>query len=158
MVNEIKFRGKSIKDGKWVYGSYVPQYHSRKARRRIDAIFYSDEVKTYRIPVDPKTVGQYIGLEYSEHLVKDKELYVGDIVLIKNWSSKYTCSKCGYKSKIDIVGEIIFTNERWCGERSEDSAEFCIEIEDGMDTVEIHYMNELLGNKFDNPELLLKEN
>jgi len=48
-------RAKQIDNGEWVYGAYLEKYYSSRYGR-IDAIFYSDEYKTYRIPIDPETV------------------------------------------------------------------------------------------------------
>ena len=141
MVNEIKFRGKSIKDGEWVYGAYVPQYHSRKAGKRVDAIFYSDEFKTYRIPVDSKTVGQYIKRKDKN----DNEIYVGDVI---RWKIK------GYK----------MTNQQGGGWAS-DNEEETILIEDitkvpifkaytAIGHIERESTIEIISNKFENPALL----
>lgn len=76
----IKFRGKSLNTGHWVYGDLI---------QRGKRMFIEYEV-------DPATVGQFIGL-FDKN---GQEIYEGDIV------SKTT--KSGYPD--NFVGEIVFRN------------------------------------------------
>lgn len=83
-MREIKFRGKRIDTGEWVYGFY--------GRGLVDVV---DDKETYRhfivvwnppidhpsgyfsdIEVDPETVGQYTDCKDKD----DRDIYVGDIV------------------------------------------------------------------------------
>ena len=65
----IKFRGKSIKTGKWVYGSYLigdewsPSYIYENTRKRVEVV--------------PETVGQFTSREDEN----GKELFEGDEVI-----------------------------------------------------------------------------
>ena len=56
-MREIRFRGKRVNNGKWVYGGiFVVEGDAR--------IVVADEDGGFQIyRVDPKTVGQWIGLQ-----------------------------------------------------------------------------------------------
>ncbi len=69
MNREIKFRGKRLDNGKWVFGDLMTKYPHHEGLTIVEHGCVYHEV-------DPKTVGQYTGL-------KDKhggEIYEDDIV------------------------------------------------------------------------------
>lgn len=131
MNREIKFRGKSlinignIKEGDWVYGGIT--YNNDRVW--ID-IPYIGEVLIY-----PDTVGQFTGLYDNAK----KEIYEGDIVKVNDeiiaeviWENDY-------------LGYFLYVNE----ENSIDS------FENGEQPLYDYWGSiEVIGNIYDNPELL----
>lgn len=134
MNRTIKFRGKRLDNGEWVYGDL--EYNRAKNIARIHTY---DEDGEYLIQhsVDPATVGQFTGL-----LDKNgKEIYEGDILLLNTTGLREHC----------IV--------EWNSEK----AGWCISLKvAGKWTLGVRalgaWMNEadfrIQGNRFDNPELL----
>ncbi len=79
-MREIKFRGKRLDNGEWVYG-FLIQYENGW----FICNFIGD---AYQYEVDPSTVGQFTGLKDKN----GKEIYVGDLVAVAdyaNWEGLY---------------------------------------------------------------------
>ena len=126
-MREIKFRGKRIDNGEWVYGYlYIeqgvlePNYYIVK---------YDSLAKTPDfLQIIPKTANQYTNLKDKD----GKEIYEGDIVNMYN-----------------DVGEVYFE----CGkqmvmwEKMQEKQDLCL-VDLGV---------EVIGDIYENPELLGKE-
>ena len=132
MNRTIKFRGKRLDNGEWVYGDL--EYNRAKNIARIHTY---DEDGEYLIQhsVDPATVGQFTGL-----LDKNgKEIYEGDILMLGS-SDAGICEVKWNESQLAFC--IRFYYERNLGTRPPGAW-----ARDGKNIA-------ILGNIHDNPELL----
>lgn len=135
-MREIKFRGKRIDNGEWVYGNYfiderdiedgfiwrdIPQIQQR----------YGDHYQYY--DVDPSTVGQFTGLKDRN----GKEIYEGDVVRIDDLG----------------IGIVDYEEGRFTMRRREER--FCWPVYCRID--HSPFVPEVIGNIYENPELLGKQ-
>ena len=134
---KVRLNGEKIKSN-WVYGGIFPQNGDGDF-----AIIYQQEPTIEKYPVYADTVGQYTGTKDK----KGKKIFEGDILKIKSHDYNYEYITQVYYSChtlcVDIYGQdydstaIGFADDIW--------DEDCCEIE-------------VIGNIYDNPELLKGEN
>lgn len=131
-MREILFRGKRKDNGEWVYGNYAVTDNNEKQH----FIFQN---KAFEFEVVPETVGQYTGITDDN----GKKIFEGDILGVTNDDTDY-----------DYITKVYLDCDTLCVDvQGQDydytSIGFAIEIwDDECDQVEI------IGNIYDNPELL----
>ena len=136
-MREIKFRGKRVDNGEWVYGDLI-QYESGEVSifsKKLSKYGYEATEMYKRDRIIPETVGQYTGLTDKN----GKEIYEGDIVKFEDVS--------GYK---DGCASVIW-HEDSCGYYLENDDD---NIYDTLYDFTPSYQMEIIGNIHENLELL----
>lgn len=128
-MREILFRGKRTENGEWIEGFYAKS--GDKHFILIDSGFAFGYVKMKE--VIPETVSEYTGLTDKN----GKKIFDGDIMVFCKGATH------PFEIKWDGLGWKMFTAD---GKR----------IKDSFESGEIQHMqkSEVIGNKWDNPELL----
>ena len=146
MNREIEFRGKRCADGVWVYGDYVAGDSCD-----VSFIFPCDITSLFcvggRYEVYENTIGEFTGL-VDKNGVK---IFEGDIVRKRDLT---------FGLKFD--GVVVYSSEIGCFRiHSENNGvtmrmgfEASDVYNDGQCTVPVKYDYEVIGNIYDNPELL----
>ena len=128
MTRKIKFRGKRLSDGEWVYGDLLHNVDCLKIREW--------EIDVNQIPksyvVDENTIGQYIGFKDKN----EREMYEGDIVNLASEKTEPFIRNIPLVVRRYIDGQFVLVDRFGC-------RDFLI-----TNIVEV------IGNIHDNPELL----
>lgn len=141
-MREIKFRGKHIDNGEWLYGNLVelrnpfnPNYAPACFIMPKEANIAAPDSIAEQEVVDPDTVGQFTGL-----LDKNgEEIYEGDVIESDGWSGAR--HYVGYRKKdAKFVAFIIGTTPQ----------DYCSVFQHWIDD----YDKKVIGNIHDNPEIL----
>ena len=136
-MRDIEFRGKRTDNGEWVYGNFVRGCDKKYA---YIVEFGNEELCRNYVDVNPETIGQDTGL-------KDKngtKIFDGDIVLVPYIDPIF---KCAWNDTSPCERAIVkYCNGMFYVEYIESGDKFTLSAMDG-------YM-EIIGNIYDNPELL----
>lgn len=127
-MREILFRGKRIFDGKWVNGFAYKQYSAAKVEEWYIRAFETDFL------VIPETVSQFTGLTDKN----GRKIFEGDIIKGKVHEMN------GYRVRKGVI-EYHDTGFIMNLKPNSDS---------GYDQKNVPFEREVIGNVFDNPELL----
>lgn len=143
-MREIKFRGKDLKTGEWVYGDL--EIHRKDSRRLIHSYNENGDYSR-QYDVDEETIGQFTGMHDDD----GTEIWEGDIVRM---------TETPYN--LEYIGKVTYNAELGCYRLAVDEGNRSIRLDfikseivnDGNARVPVTYLYEVIGNKYDNPELL----
>ena len=127
-MREILFRGKDLKTGKWLYGSFV---------NTPNHTYISTNGEAFPAKVEPKTVGQYTGLTDKN----GTKIFEGDVVRI---------SEDDYDGLHYSGNEVYYSDGAFCVEYETpeyDVTSIGFLVREGVEV-------EVIGNIYDNPELI----
>ncbi|MEY9097054.1 YopX family protein [Paenibacillus sp. RC84] len=129
MSRPIKFRGKSMESGEWVYGSLISDRYIVG-----DVIDWNEDYfnTEWWAAVDPETVGQYTGLNDR----KGTGNFDGDIILEEDIENSYIFRTIWSDTDASFYFEDTVTNERF---------QAC--------DIRWNYV-EIIGNIYEHPHLL----
>ena len=169
MNREIKFRGKRISNGEWLYGDLMHDTVDGCYVFPIDcAALYKENA------ILPETIGQYTGLEDKN----GKEIYEGDIIRYTDMDSFVVNPDCDpwlhFRRSYAIVREevVVFEGGMFCTEgegypishlgwESIKDLRECLDIPDNEDcdadgtVIDESLLGiEVIGNIYDNPDLV----
>lgn len=174
-MREIKFRGKNY-DGIWMYGYLIPtpkpQIHLGNKHIVCACPQKMSRVDVELYEVEESTIGQYTGLRDKY----GKEIYEGDVLLIKEYKNDAIYFKFNYEeikeelSLEEVKGELqrsykalihYVHYEEGCFVVSPKNIDRCKMYISGM-FGDMKYSQpifefEVIGNIYDNPELIKEE-
>ena len=146
-MREILFRGKRVDNGKWVYGSLIDwggdssQIYIIPFCEHASSLSLWQWVYKFGVVVNPETVGQYTGLTDKN----GKKIFEGDIL---QYQPEYELRPL--RSYVVYDGEAhnypafdLYSHEFEAN---------------GLQCAHEDYSCEVIGNRWDNPELLKEEN
>ncbi len=149
------FRGKRVDNGEWVYGYLLEAVNCNTDKKSTfimeqDATYYGYGEFACSFEVIPETVGQFTGLTDKN----GKKIFEGDIVKA-TYTEKRQYQGISYQDEHSCVEEVIYNEKSAC---------FMLKImcEDIPLYRPLHNFGsvanikelEVIGNKWDNPELL----
>lgn len=160
MKREILFRGKSIQNGKWLYGNIqIPE-------APYDEYFMWDN--GWQMQVDPDTIGQYTGLIDKN----GKKIFEGDILRVSEYENilmrefndetdcfdMFTLEEITGELRQSYTSPVIWEEGTFCistkGDWLHHNDMFLAVLFGDMKRSSPIFIFEVIGNIHDNPELL----
>lgn len=139
-IRTIKFRGKRIDNGEWIYGDLIIDEDRYYICLQVNDNIKRDDYEVYMIEVDPNTIGQYTGL----HDKNGKEIYEGDIVDIDN--------TVAFTFGVKVRGKIQYTGGMFLV--SDDKNISTMHSLFVLTDTNYNLRGKVIGNTIDNPKLL----
>ena len=141
MNREIKFRGKRVNGGEWVYGMTIS---NGTIKRKINNIFF-EVAEDKWVGVLPETLGQYTGLKDKD----GKEIYEGDILKTpRGFIGQVVFGRAEEECRHKVFGRMVidcYTTYGWIFVRGDG---YRCAIDDEL------LEGEIIGNIHDNPKLM----
>lgn len=173
-MREIKFRGKSLKTNRWVYGYYVhleDSFRKRETHRIYTGMADSmpdcegyDFSEDYE-DVDPDTIGQYTGLKDAD----GKEIYEGDIVRVEEYWNKlmeieheyddfeiFSLDEIKGDKRKEFITQVFWEDGAFMVQDSDISGYSLFMFFGDMRKSQPIFITNVIGNIHDNPELIEK--
>ena len=151
-MREILFRGKRLDNGEWVEG-HLLRYEDGRARinqSHTDIFCYEKDnsiIQTVAFPVAPETVGQYTGLTDQN----GKKVFEGDVVKMHYFFENFDQGTLGAfedEEVLDVVIKIDMYGVAFETLDHEMRGHLCDYLQDPEAELEV------IGNSYDNPELM----
>lgn len=141
-MKEIKFRGKSVDDGKWYYG--LPYFTKDRMKSQIHYDI-SGRGCTFA-DVIYKTISEFTGLKD----INGVEIYENDIVKAKykKWREEYKCYE-----EWEAIEQIVFRDGAFMLKTEFDDIEFYRPLMKLFKGIELFSL-EVIGNIYESKELL----
>lgn len=140
MKRDIVFRGKDVVTGEWYYGDLE---FSRYIGRAHIHTYNEDGIYCRHVEVYPDSVGQFTGL----HDKNGKDIYEGDIV---RWEYKDHDAYTGWCGIQKRICKVVFEYGSFRIDAYPYHLGSCEDFYEEPET----YGLEIMGNVYDNPELL----